>query len=376
TLTDALDSGRWEKVEYRLLNDTEHWTFGGNNVAQPDPERYSYWPINEAQAHLNCDFFHMLTFVDPQNPPTGAIDFDEFELAYCNYSLLVPSNDGKLIGSPNSPDDPATLTDGWRHGEGRMWRSAEQPVAPLEFDYAFKDMVTIHTVQLHQNPRWPAKEVEVLVSSDGKSYTPIVKTTLPEKGTPSANFAFSLNTGLSAQAKYLKVQVVSGYRRSHWGLGEVEVFGSGATLLPDDDLYFVNTDIKNLEGGKTYHYRLVAVNRAGTRHGEDRKFTVPADRKPRVKTGAASRITTTTAKIEGRLNPLGLRSHFHFEYGLDHNYGSKTPIGYGGLQITPRTGFATLTDLRPGTMYHYRLVASNREEISYGNDATLTTAAR
>lgn len=367
-LTDFLLSGKWERVEYRLRNDASVWTNAGSS--QP---RYTYWPIERAQRHLNYDFFHMLVCVDVKNPPTGSIDYDEFELDYRNHSLLIPSNGGQLNSSPKSGDQSSTLTDGWRHGPGRMWRSAENPSAPLEFVYAFKNPVTVESVQLHQHPEWPSKDVEVLVSGDGQTYAPLFAATLPEKGVPNANFAFLLKRGFSANARFLKVVLKSGYQPRHWGLGEIEVFGTGATMLPDDDINYVNTDVTGLKAGTTYHYRLVAMNSAGTQYGEDRTFHMPADTKPHVITGAASRISGNSAKVEGRLNPLGLGTQFYFEYGPDVNYGEKSVATYGGSMITPRTAFITLTGLKPGTTYHYRLVGTNATGTSFGEDATFRT---
>src|SRR5262249_20983190 len=161
------------------------------------------------------------------------------------------------------------------------------PEGPLEFVYAFTNPVTVRSVQLHQNPEWPTRDVEVLVSADDKDYTPLFKDQLPEKGQPNANFGFVLKTGLAAKAGYLKVRLLSGYRKEHWGLGEIEVFGTGATMLPEDEVNHVNLDIKNLKPGTTYHYRLVARNSAGTTLGADRTFTAPADAKPLVATGPA-----------------------------------------------------------------------------------------
>ena len=380
SLNDFLRSGQWKKTEFQLLHDAEMWSYGGNNLNQVTPKhfsRYSYWPIDEAQQHVNVDFILALAFVDPENPPTGAIDFDEFKLVYRNHSLLLPSNGGELIQSPpTAPGDPGpdTMTNGWRHGTGRMWRSVKDSVGPLDFIYRFTTPVVINTVQLHQNPDWPAKNVQVLVSSDGVSYTPLLEKVLPEKGVPNVNFAFTVDASLSAEAQYLKVRILSGYERSHWGLGEIEVFGTGAVKLPDDDLYFVNTDIDDLSPGTTYHYRLVTISAAGTVHGNNQTFTIPTDNSPQVFTGAASRITTTTTKVEGRLNPMGLCTHFYFEFGPDTNYGSRSPVTYGGLQITPRTALTTLTGLKPNTIYHYRLVATNDIGVGYGDDATLHTA--
>jgi hypothetical protein len=317
----------------------------------------------------------MLAYIDVKNPPTGSIDFDELTIAYRNHSLVAPSNGGRLASGPAGGDDPARLTDGWRHGKDRAWRSASNPAAPLEFVWSFERPVTIHTVQLHQNPEWPAKDVEVLVARDGKTFTPLVKRELPEKGVPTSNWAFTLDTKLNAPATAMKIRATSGYKSEHWGLGEVEVFGTGATMLPDDDVYHVNTDIADLKPGTTYHYRLVATSSGGVTRGEGRTITTPATEQPIAETGPASRITATSAKLEGRLNALGDAATYYFEYGPDTKYGAKTPPAPAGIQITPRSTFGHVANLKPGTTYHYRLVASNTHGTTYGADETFQTAA-
>ena len=205
TLTDHLRDGNWNRVEYRLLNDTSQWTYGGSNLGSDGRKYYSYWPIDQAQGHLNCNFFHLLAFVDPHNPPTGSIDFDEFEVAYRNESLVFPSNGGKLIDWPrDSEADPAALTDGWRHGEGRMWRSQENPSGPQEFTYSFESEVTVDTVQLHQNPEWPGKDVEVLVSIDGKLLPINPETTLPQEERCRPQFRLCHGAGTRQQSAILE----------------------------------------------------------------------------------------------------------------------------------------------------------------------------
>jgi hypothetical protein len=370
-LTERLRSGKWETLDYHLHSDSDLWTYAGNNLQQANAVRYSYWPIEESLRHANIDFFHLLAFIDPKNPPTGSIDFDEFQLTYRNYSLLLPSNGGRLV---NAPEGAAALTDGWRHGRGKTWRSAANPAQPLDFVYAFSNPVTIQSVQLHQNPEWPAKDVEVLVSNDGKTFDPLLQKQLPEKGTPNANFAFTLDGGLSAAASFLKVRVLSGYKAAHWGLGEIEVFGSGAIYLPEDGRYFSSADIRGLEAGRTYHYRFVASTSGGMTAGEDYTFTVPLDTKPQVQPQSPRQITVGSVRLEGRVNAMGQRTGYCFEYGSDANYGSRTAMTDAGLQITPRTVFATLTGLQPGRTYHYRLVARNGTGESVSGDSKFKVA--
>ncbi len=369
-LTDLLQTGKWEKSEYRLIHDTNSWSFAGNNNGEV---RYHYWPIDDVQRHLNLDFFHMVCFVDPAKRPTGSIDFDELEVAYRNYSLLLPSNGGKLVSSPEGSTAPETLQDGWRHGEGKSWQSAAKPQGPLELTYEFASPVTVQSVQVHQNLQWPSREIEVLVSEDGKDWKSLMKKELPKTSPHGPNHTFVLQRKLNAPARQAKVRILSGYQPDHWGLGEIEIFGTGATMQTDDDWYHVTLDVPNLTAGKPCHYRLVAVNSTGTHNGTDQVVELPADTKPQVITGAASRIVGTTAKVEGRLNPLGKRTQFYFEYGLDTKYGQKSTSVYGGLQIVPRTAFANLTNLQPGKTYHYRLVGVNETGTTLGADATFDT---
>src|SRR5436853_41945 len=84
------------------------------------------------------------------------------------------------------------LRDGWRNGKDHTWRSAENPSGPQEFIWSFERPVTLTTVQLHQDPDWPAKEVEVLATEDGKTFTRVVHRTLPEKAEHGPNFALTV----------------------------------------------------------------------------------------------------------------------------------------------------------------------------------------
>jgi len=370
SLTDLLVSGKWETAEYRLWNDTNFWSYCGNNKGE---SRYdAYWSIDKTQRHLNLDLFHMLVFVDPANQPSGAIDFDEFEVTYHNYSLVFSSNGGRRISAPPGQDDPATLTDGWRHGDGKMWKSEFRPTQPLEFLYRFEQPVVIEKVQLHQHPDWPSKSVEVQVSMDGQDWNTIVEAELAEKHPHGANYNFLLKKGLAVPARMVRIRILSGYHADHWGLGEIELFGSGAVMAPDDDWFHVNVDLLDLNPGDTIHYRIVATNSHGATHSPDRQLRLPTAARPQAITGPASRLVRSTARVEGRLNPLGLKTQFYFEFGPTSEYGQATTPQYGGLQITPRLGFATLTGLQPGVKYHYRLVAVNEAGTSYGDDATFT----
>ena len=373
SLTDLLMDGEWHRAQYRLQNDTRMWTYGGKNIAQGRAaRRYEYWPIDQSLGHVNNNFFHLLAFVDRHDLPTGSIDFDEFELTYRNESLILPSNGGRLLKSPSDSDqDPTALTDGWRNGEGKVWHSGSDPEDPVSLIYTFEDLVTIRSVQLHQNPVWPAKRVDVSTSLDGESYASAFEAVLPRKGKPNANFAFHLETGLSVEAGYLRVTILEGYESQHWGLGEIEVFGDGATMLPDDDLYQVTQDIRNLSAGKTYHYRLVAKNESGLYYGQDQIVVLSSDRGPQLQIGEEVAVRRLPRKLQGRVCPMGLPTYYYFEYGLD-DLQERTRLAYAGKEITPRTVYAELPELGPGARYRYRLVGINSAGTNRTAIGTLT----
>lgn len=373
SLTDGLLSGQWKHMTYRLNNDSHDWTYGGHNLAQNRPN-YAYDSINNSLGHLTCDFFHLLTFVDPLKRPTGSIDIDEFTVAYRNYSLIHGANGGKLVAAPSGGHgDPARLTDGWRHGKDHMWHSVRDPQLPQEFVYQFAGPVTIKTVQLHQHTEWPSKDVEISTSEDGQTWTPFLTKALPEKSPGGPNFAFLLERHLNRKATSVKVKVLTGYRAEHWGLGELEIFGDGGVRATDDDWYHVNLDLADLKPGQTYHYRLIAESAAKKVLGQVATFTVPANQQPHVVTGGAKRISADAATLTGRLTPMGKKTQFYFEYGPNPQYGSKSEPQYGGLQITPRLAASELSGLKFNTIYHYRLVGVNEEGTTHGADASFST---
>ncbi|MDO8578463.1 MAG: hypothetical protein Q7R50_04715, partial [Dehalococcoidales bacterium] len=93
---------------------------------------------------------------------------------------------------------------------------------------------------------------------------------------------------------------------------------------------------------------------------------------PSVTTNIASGITTGSATLNGNLSSLGTATSVgvSFQYGTTTSYGSTTTVQ---TKTTPGTISSVLSGLIPGTVYHYRAVASG-DGTSYGLDQTFTTA--
>jgi alpha-tubulin suppressor-like RCC1 family protein/phosphodiesterase/alkaline phosphatase D-like protein len=95
---------------------------------------------------------------------------------------------------------------------------------------------------------------------------------------------------------------------------------------------------------------------------------------PVAETLAATGGGDTTATINGRVSAAGVTAAVSFEFGLTTAYGSSVaavPATVSGSADTAVS--ATLANLRPGTAYHYRVLASGPGGVTTGADQTLTT---
>jgi len=93
---------------------------------------------------------------------------------------------------------------------------------------------------------------------------------------------------------------------------------------------------------------------------------------PIVATNPATSIANFSARLNGSLNPHGLPTTFHFQYGRSTSYGHTTaPQTRTGN--TARTVGANIGGLTAHTTYHFRIVASNNSGTRYGSDRIFTT---
>jgi hypothetical protein len=134
----------------------------------------------------------------------------------------------------------------------------------------------------------------------------------------------------------------------------------------------VSRALSGLASGTTYHYRVVATNGAGTSRGADGLFTTSAA--PAVVTGAATSVTPTSATLNGSVDPNGRATTWFFEYGTSTSYGTRTAVKSAGSGTRATQVNASVTRLRTGVTYHYRLVATNASGTTVGRDRTFSTA--
>ncbi|MEI8386715.1 MAG: Ig-like domain-containing protein [Verrucomicrobiota bacterium] len=190
----------------------------------------------------------------------------------------------------------------------------------------------------------PPVDVTAAAIGVGSSGATLAAVVFPNGRETSVYFEYGLTT---AYDNSTAVQIIPA------GTGAVNVFATVAGLVP----------------GGTYHFRVVATN-SGTPvpiPGLDQSF-VANDPPPTVSTGAASQLTTTSARVNGTVRTHNAASQVFFEYGTDGvtfpSSVAATPSTVTGDVDTPVS--ADLANLAQTVTYYYRVRAVSNGGTSYG----------
>jgi hypothetical protein len=162
--------------------------------------------------------------------------------------------------------------------------------------------------------------------------------------------------------------------RYHFEYGTSASYGTSTseTVVPATwGAVKVATTLTGLQHSDTYHWRVVVQTGNGTADGVDHEFTIPYYAE--VKGESVSGVGPTEATLHGEVRPVGVQTKYYFEYGTTTAYGSKTTE----MSVGPNDEFvevsAPLTDLTLGTIYYYRLVATNSRGTTMGEGKEFET---
>jgi len=186
--------------------------------------------------------------------------------------------------------------------------------------------------------------------------TSITETTATLNGTVNAN--------LLSTTVYFEYGLTTAYGMT-WSGTPAIVTGSSDTA--------VSATLGELTSGTTYHYRVVATNLSGTTYGSDMTFIAFFNK---AITGMATDVNANNATLNSIVYTEGLDTTVVFEYGLTNSYGTTVNAL---LDIIPGYYISyndnvVITGLTVATTYHFRVVATNTNGTSYGNDMTFTTS--
>jgi len=96
--------------------------------------------------------------------------------------------------------------------------------------------------------------------------------------------------------------------------------------------------------------------------------------KPTASTSGASNLTASSARLVGKVNPQGQSTTYSFQYGTSRTYGATTPAAPAGSGTRAITARADVGGLKPNTVYHFRIVASNPTGVTAGGDRSFRTS--
>jgi hypothetical protein len=83
-------------------------------------------------------------------------------------------------------------------------------------------------------------------------------------------------------------------------------------------------------------------------------------------------VASHSATLDSTVDPHGLSTSIHFQYGTSTSYGSNT-ASHHLTGNTYQSASANITGLSGSTTYHFRSVATNSAGTTYGNDRTFAT---
>jgi hypothetical protein len=337
--------------------------------------------LNDLLRALYTLFQNPARVLVPTVPPPGPVVLEESEQA----SEVLPTS-AKLNATIN-PEGGAETTEHFEYVDQ----------AHFEAEGGFASAHTLSTAQ--SAPLETVNEVQLLsVTASGGGFT------LSFQGESSGEVPFNATAGEVQAALEALPDVgsgavaVSGAEGGPWrieftgalsgsNVAELQVEGAGLTgpepsatvstevqgiSLFDDRQ--VAAAISGLSPSTLYHFRVVATNALHqTTTGPDETFRAlpPVS----IDSESATTVTTTSAKLLAELNPHGLPSEYHFEYGLTSAYEKSAPIpdAEAGEGSQDEVFGVAIEELRPHTTYHYRVVADNSLGVVEGPDQSFTT---
>jgi DNA-binding beta-propeller fold protein YncE/Tol biopolymer transport system component len=168
----------------------------------------------------------------------------------------------------------------------------------------------------------------------------------------------------------------------HFDYGTSTAYGLSAPCVPaaaaipaDSSVHAVSADVTGLLPGTVYHFRLVASDANGANE-EAQDVTFETLPRPVVEGEAATNLTASTVDLSARINPKGLDSTYHFEYGTSTAYGTVLPLP--DADIGSGTGTVAVSQhiagLSANTTYHWRVLATSANGTTTTGDHTFVYA--
>ncbi|HEX3243102.1 MAG TPA: hypothetical protein VHQ97_08475 [Solirubrobacterales bacterium] len=162
-----------------------------------------------------------------------------------------------------------------------------------------------------------------------------------------------------------------------WGLSPSNL-NNTATCdqpLPINGNEDVTATIEGLTAGASYFFQLTAKNSENEIVAKGKTLSFQPAGPPVIADASVSNVHSDGAVLSGTIDPQGGKTTYQIEYGATEAYGGIVPQPEGELPNSlGRQSFSyQITGLEAGTLYHFRVTATNANDTTHGEDHTFTT---
>ncbi|MGA7704011.1 MAG: fibronectin type III domain-containing protein [Solirubrobacteraceae bacterium] len=194
-------------------------------------------------------------------------------------------------------------------------------------------------------------------------------------GPPIVNYA-SANPSQSTQStQLLEAYVTPEGLDTHYQVEYGVTMAYGSSTQPVDmgvEPGGVTQELTGLQAATMYHFRLLAVNAAGTSYSPDGTFTTQPV--AYIASESISEAGTSEVTLNVRVDDFGASSTFYFEYGPTDQYGRSTKeevLSSGEVSSAQ----ARVGGLTQDSKYHFRVVVRNQYGTIRGSDYDFSTSS-
>jgi hypothetical protein len=155
--------------------------------------------------------------------------------------------------------------------------------------------------------------------------------------------------------------------------GETTAYGTSAecepALLEGSAEQLASAHLTGLKAATSYHYRVVVENATGETKGADGEFTTLVAEPPILGEESVAELTATSAALQAVVNPNYQETTYEFEYATNEALaGATTVAGASPLEAEFGERFprVEISELQPGQIYYYRVLATNATGTAEG----------
>jgi BNR repeat-containing family member/PKD domain/Concanavalin A-like lectin/glucanases superfamily len=128
------------------------------------------------------------------------------------------------------------------------------------------------------------------------------------------------------------------------------------------------------QGGRFFP-KLTVTDNSGSKDVYVGEVLIDPRSAPAVSTGGATGVGTTSATLNGSINPKNQTTHYAFQYWRTGSSATWTPTRTLPAGNSNQAVSAAIAGLTPGATYQHRLVASNGTGVTWGVIRTFTASA-